>query len=178
MVGLGDLAGGGFISDASATNSDGSVVVGFSSSANGTEAFRWTQAGGMAGLGDLDGGAFSSFAYATSSDGSVVIGFGTTAGGQEAFRWTQSGGLMGLGHLAGGTQSNAFDTNMMALSLSVMNVTAGGPEAFRWTQAGGMQRVTDWLAAAGVSTAAGYTLTNARGISRRWQRSGWFGRKP
>ena len=55
MVGLGDLPGGTFISPAHGVSSDGSVVVGFSNSALGQEAFRWTSGGGMVGLGDLPG---------------------------------------------------------------------------------------------------------------------------
>lgn len=165
MVGLGDLAGGVFSSVARGTNSDGSVVVGYGSSANGTEAFRWTQAGGMVGLGDFAGGTFSSVAFATNSDGSVVVGYGNNARGQEAFRWTQAGGMVGLGVLPGGINSAAQATN------SDGNVVVGssnshiGNEAFRWTQAGGIQRVADWLATAGVSTAPGYTLINATGVS-------------
>ncbi len=38
----------------------------------GSEAFRWTQAGGMVGLGDLPGGTFGSKAFFVSADGSVV----------------------------------------------------------------------------------------------------------
>ena len=45
MVGLGDLPGGSFNSDALATSADGSVVVGGSESASGSEAFRWEDTG-------------------------------------------------------------------------------------------------------------------------------------
>ncbi len=38
----------------------------------GSEAFHWTQAGGMVGLGDLPGGTFGSRAFFVSADGSVV----------------------------------------------------------------------------------------------------------
>ena len=58
FMGVGDLPGGGISSQAFAVSADGLVVVGGSSSANGGEAFRWTQAGGMVGLGDLPGGGF------------------------------------------------------------------------------------------------------------------------
>ena len=94
MVGLGDLTGGSFSSNAQGVNSDGSVVVGVGTSASGiAEAFRWTQAGGMVGLGDLTGGSFLSVARGVNSDGSVVVGYGTSASGIEAFRWTQAGGM-------------------------------------------------------------------------------------
>ena len=54
---LGDLSGGNSYSYVSGVSADGSVVVGYSTSANGREAFRWTEAEGMVGLGDLPGGA-------------------------------------------------------------------------------------------------------------------------
>lgn len=166
MVGLGDLAGGGFFSTASSTNSDGSVVAGYSNSANGTEAFRWTQVGGMVGLGDLAGGAFNSAAFGMSSDGSVIVGNSNSANGLEAFRWTQAGGMVGLGDLDGGPfQSTAFATNNDGSVIVGDARTAAGSEAFRWTQEEGIHRVADWLAAAGVSVAPGYTLGIARGIS-------------
>ena len=46
FMGLGDLAGGVFLSEALAISADGSVVVGLGSSASGLEAFRWTSGGG------------------------------------------------------------------------------------------------------------------------------------
>src|SRR5688572_5801415 len=70
--GLGDLPGGNFESFGGAISSDGSTVVGAGTSANGTEAFRWTWTSGMHGLGDLPGLAFSSYATDVSADGQVV----------------------------------------------------------------------------------------------------------
>src|SRR5688500_66911 len=102
--GLGDLPGGSFLSAAAAVSSNGNVVVGYSSSAQGNQAFRWTTTNGMVGLGDLASGTFSSFASAVSADGSVVVGDSRSASGFEAFRWTQAAGMIGLGDLPG----NAF----------------------------------------------------------------------
>ena len=104
---LGDLPGGGFSSTAYAFSADGSVAVGDSGSASGTEAYRWTSGGGMVGLGDLPGGDFSSTAFGVSADGSVVVGSGNSASGGEAFRWTSGGGMVGLGDLPGGVFSRA-----------------------------------------------------------------------
>ena len=72
--GLGDLPGGDFYSHAFDVSADGSTVVGWSRSASGYEAFRWTSASGMVGLGDLSGGNFYSEAYGVSADGSTVVG--------------------------------------------------------------------------------------------------------
>ena len=95
MKGLGDLEGGLVKSQANAVNSDGSVVVGYSESANGGEAFYWTQAGGMVSLGSLSGGMvvsgtltrrnFQSKASAVNPDGSVVVGQSKSTSGLEAF---------------------------------------------------------------------------------------------
>ncbi len=59
--GLGELRGGSNGSEAHDVSDDGLVVVGFSFSTNGTEAFRWEN-GTMVALGDLPGGGFFSHA--------------------------------------------------------------------------------------------------------------------
>ena len=57
MVGLGDLPGGEFYSDASGVSADGSVDRRAPAPPPpASEAFRWTSGGGMVGLGDLPGG--------------------------------------------------------------------------------------------------------------------------
>jgi probable HAF family extracellular repeat protein len=47
MVGLGDLPGGNTISEAEATNYDGSIVVGWGTTSRGMEAFIWDAGSGM-----------------------------------------------------------------------------------------------------------------------------------
>jgi probable HAF family extracellular repeat protein len=153
---LDDLAGGGFLSVAHSVSGDGSVVVGEGESASGTEAFRWTQAGGMAGLGDLAGGGFESRAYGTNSDGSVVVGYGKSASGTEAFRWTQAGSMVGLGDLAGGGfASSAMGTSSDGSVVVGYGTSASGTEAFRWTQAGGMVGLGDLAGGSFSSLASG-----------------------
>jgi probable HAF family extracellular repeat protein len=95
FTGLGDLPGSGFNSVALGVSADESVVVGFSESASGPEAFRWT-GGVMTGLGDLPGGIFSSVAFGVSADGSVVVGGGISAAGGEAFLWDGVNGMRSL----------------------------------------------------------------------------------
>jgi probable HAF family extracellular repeat protein len=91
---LGDLPGGSIGGIAKGISPDGSVIVGWSYSAAGTEAFRWTQAEGMEGLGDLPGGGFVSVAADASAGGSVIVGHGRTdAFPNEAFVWTPTGGM-------------------------------------------------------------------------------------
>ena len=96
MVGLGDLEGGVFRSGANAVSADGSFIVGWGISGNGTEAYRWTEETGMVGLGDLAGGSFSSQATAVSASGTIIVGSAMTARGTEAFWWTQEGGMRTL----------------------------------------------------------------------------------
>jgi probable HAF family extracellular repeat protein len=85
MVGLGDLSGGDFYSNAEGVSADGSIVVGFSRSGSGREACLWTQYDGMVGLGDLPGGVFDSVAFGISADRSTVVGFSNSDLGTEAF---------------------------------------------------------------------------------------------
>ncbi len=73
FAGLGDLPGGNASSWAWDVSADGNIVVGGSSTANDTEAFRW-ECGVMEGL-----GTETTEAYGVSADGTVVVGLG--------FRW-------------------------------------------------------------------------------------------
>jgi probable HAF family extracellular repeat protein len=123
---------------------DGSIVVGESDSAQGTQAFRWTEAGGMEPLGDLAGGDVLSVAYAISDDGTVICGASQSAlsepNANEAFRWTSGGGMVGLGLLEGGFPASAAraasaDGALLAGSASSRIALF---QAMRWTQAGGM----------------------------------------
>jgi probable HAF family extracellular repeat protein len=141
--GLGDLSGGDFDSRALAISGDGSVVVGWSMSASGLEAFRWTAGEGMVGLGDLAGGPFHSMARGVNWDGTVIVGratIGTNA--REAFRWTQDTGMVSIGDLPGGlTQADAIDVSddgSVIVGTGTRSPT-GGVEPFRWTPATGIQ---------------------------------------
>jgi probable HAF family extracellular repeat protein len=138
------------------------VVVGYSSSSNGNEAFRWTQATGMVGLGDLPGGSVVSFANAVSANGQVVTGessstlSGTTR--REAFRWTSTNGMVGLGDLPGGN----FDSHAYALSADGRVIvgyssSSNGTEAFRWTTANGMTQLGDF--AGGLLNSIAYAVS-------------------
>jgi len=138
MTGLGDLPGGNvnmpggnFNSLAYGVSADGSVVVGYGTSANGIEAARW-QNGTMTGLGDLPGRGFLSVAHGVSADGSVVVGYGESANGPEAFRW-QNGTMTGLGDLPGGIfRSFAFGVSADGSVVVGRSESANGGEAFRW----------------------------------------------
>jgi len=171
FTGLGHLAGDFFgvcvgspkCSFANAVSADGKVVVGFSTSAAGKQAFLW-QSGVMTGLGDLPGGSFASEARGVSADGSVVVGIGTPAtapagGPFQAFRW-KSGVMTNLGGLPGLPGQPPLASQAFAVSADGNVVVGGGQaatggnEAFRWTQAGGMVGLGDLFTLYGPNSTA------------------------
>jgi len=89
MVGLGDLVGASFFSQARGVSADGSVVVGEGVSDSGTEAFIWTQSHGMRSLRDvltndhsLDLTGWTLYdARGISADGLTITGYGTNPSG-------------------------------------------------------------------------------------------------
>jgi probable HAF family extracellular repeat protein len=170
MVGLGDLQGGNYWSDARSLSADGSVVVGMSLNATSNfEAFRWTSGTGMVGLGDLPGGGFDVRANDVSADGNVVVGKGSSDTGPEAYLWTSAGGMMGLGYLPGrGAESRAYgvsaDGNVVVGQSQADNGSASS-EAFVWTQANGMQSLRDVLIAKGTTGLDNWVLREATSIS-------------
>ncbi|MCS6920213.1 MAG: hypothetical protein NZM28_10610, partial [Fimbriimonadales bacterium] len=94
----------------------GSVVVGWSTSATGTTAFRWTAQTGMQDLGTL--GDDWGEAHGVSADGSVVVGWSTSATGTTAFRWTAQTGMQDL---------NALYANLLANGSSLVIAYAISP---------------------------------------------------
>ncbi|NCR92026.1 MAG: hypothetical protein GPJ14_25065 [Microcystis aeruginosa G11-01] len=82
--------GGSVDTYASGVSDDGSVVIGFGSSANGYEAFRWTTSGGIRSLKDVLTTDFGlnltgwqlSRAQGISADGLTIVGYGTNPNGQ------------------------------------------------------------------------------------------------
>jgi uncharacterized membrane protein len=161
------------------------VIVGSSHSANGTEAFRWTEAGGMIGLGDLPGGTFLSAAYAVSADGSVIVGssnVGPTINDNEPFRWTSSGGMAGLGLLPGSFNGRARSVSADGSVVVGDVLTATGEIddsiAFIWTDKDQIQSLRDVLIAGGATGLDGWTLNYASGISADGQWVAGFGINP
>ncbi len=143
MEGLGDLSGGVFESTGFGVSGDGSVIVGYSKSTNGEEAFLWTQADGMVGLGFLTDGTYSG-ALGVNLDGTVIVGYSDSTDGDQAFRWTQADGMVGLGDLAGGSyESYAYGVSANGSVVAGYSDSTDGYQAFRWTQADGMVGLGD-----------------------------------
>jgi probable HAF family extracellular repeat protein len=132
-------------SEALAVSGDGSVVVGRSRSASGTEAFRWTVNDGMASLGPPPFPVpfpFFSEALAVSGDGSVVVGRSRSASGTEAFHWTAKCGMVFF------TPGEIFHSAAHGVSADGSTVVGGLSgdrvfEAFRWTETGGLMPLGD-----------------------------------
>jgi probable HAF family extracellular repeat protein len=128
----------GYISSqASATSSDGTVIVGTATTAaRNRQAFRWTALQGMIGLGFMPGGTFS-MANAASANGDVIIGSGDTTGANPpgtstAFRWTVDGGSQRIDGPPGSQLCSAAGVSgdgavIVGTCLQTNNA------AFRWT---------------------------------------------
>ena len=134
--------------NARATSSDGSVVVGDS---NG-QAFRWTEGGGIVGLGFLDQVSDqefppyypSSIALATSADGTMVVGNASRRpleyigaySYSEAVLWTEDGGMVRL--RATTDSSFSYATGVSADGTVIVGYFEGpltddhGPQPVRW----------------------------------------------
>lgn len=139
---IGILPGGSAAAEARAISNDGTVAVGFSQSATGWEAFRWTPAGGIVGLGDLPSGTFESLAYGMTPDGATAVGYGTSSIGKEAVTWDATGLLQrvadvltnaGVSVPTGWTLTEAVDVVSDGYSVTIcgngVNPT-GQPEAW------------------------------------------------
>ena len=112
FMGLGDLPGGEFRSQAVALSPDGSVVIGTSrvgTTFSSEQAFRWTRDTGMVALGSI--GNTSSVAD-MSADGLTIIGstgnnIFTEPINSKPYRWTKSGGMEILGLPSGFSHASA-----------------------------------------------------------------------
>ncbi|WP_200276023.1 hypothetical protein [Haloferula rosea] len=142
--GLGDLSGGANSSSATGVSEDGITVSGISSSTAGTEAFKWTEVGGLVVLSDIEGGNVSAGAMGVSSNGAMTCGFGTFGTGVvRATRWdgtaapTQLGTLNTSGYrYSQGAGISADGSRVVGISSS-----ASGLRAFVWVSGTGMSNL-------------------------------------
>lgn len=148
-----------------AVSGNGLTVVGDGLLGAGSEAYLWTEQGGLVGLGDLPGGTFWSAAYGVSTNGATIVGESESAFGNEAFIWTASAGMVGLGDLAGGAfSSEAHDISGDGSVVVGNGTTANGTEAFIWDSVNGMRTIREALGDNG-SLMDGWTNTVAFGIA-------------
>lgn len=96
FVGIGALPGGS-TSAAQGMSADGKIVVGFGTTANGPEPFRWTAATGIIeSLNSVHGSSFLGYAKNASTNG-VIVGSlqdHPAAGDTSAFYWTEEEGFV------------------------------------------------------------------------------------
>lgn len=135
--GLGDLPGGIFNSEARGVSADGSTVVGYSRTASGDRAVRWTLADGIQALPLLPPFP-ESRAFGASADGSVIVGEAFSSTESMAFRWSVATGILGLGRL-GGIHSAAMAVSTDGDVVVGDTQSPTGYLPFRWTVGQGMQ---------------------------------------
>ena len=153
-------------SQANGISADGSVIVGWSTSAelNGA-AFRWTAASGMVPLG---GGS----ATAVSADGSVVVGWqeriATGTGSMRAFRWTENSGMVAIVPQRDAdsvARAVSGDGSVVVGAHRVPHDTGESGDAFIWDSSRGMRSLEDALTNEYGLDLEGVDLLDARGIS-------------
>ena len=85
------------MSEARSISTDGTTIVGITSSGPNVVMFRWTESAGMTALGSIEG-VPNSIGYAASGDGSIVVGtaFETSFQDGIAILWTSGGGVQTL----------------------------------------------------------------------------------
>jgi probable HAF family extracellular repeat protein len=163
MVGLGDLLGGRFWSNAGGVSADGSVIVGSSISDTGYTAFRWTETTGMIALRESG----YSEASRTTQDGSVVVGLASFGGGITAFRWTRETGMKSIGDLPGGrVYGVANDVVDGGNVIAGWSNSANGDEAFRWTEESGIVGLGDFSGGSFRSTGARLTADGSIAVGQ------------
>ncbi|MFN8221581.1 MAG: hypothetical protein U0S12_15785 [Fimbriimonadales bacterium] len=162
---LGDLAGGSISSGAQAISGDGSTIVGFSSVANGHQAFRWTATSGMVGLPAPNNGEVPANAFDVSYDGSVVVGNASVAGKLHAYRWTELGGTEDLGVGSGFTTSSAVAVSADGEIIAVNQSPGGIRKGYLWTGSGGYRSVSQVLQDHFVDTTGWSSFTDLVDIS-------------
>jgi len=182
ITGLGFLPGATTLrSNARAASSDGSVIVGWSKSANtvedsATEAYRWAPDTGMVALGDLPGAAYDSDAWGVSDDGEVVAGVSRCDYyGRQAFHWTAETGMVGLGNLSGDpyfSEARAVSADG-AVVVGYSDYSWDCPWlAFQWTAADGMTSLGDLPGGSCLSIARGVSGDGSAVVGTAWSASG------
>jgi probable HAF family extracellular repeat protein len=162
MIGLGDLPGGEFSSDAWDVSGDGSIVVGVGITDTAeSEAFRWTTETDMVGLGFLPGGSGFSGATSISNNGAVIVGTSESTGLERlAFRWTAETGMIAIGDFIALAVSDDG-----SLVVGTQYIDPIGDRAILWDDTNGARRLQDILETDFALDLRGWTLEYAWDIS-------------
>ncbi len=162
MQGLGYAKAGDFLSDARAVSRDGKAIVGISGPI-GTDAFVWTEAGGMKILPKLPNPTlFDTHANGVNADGSVVVGDSPHESGfKHAVRWVN-------GQVEDLATFGAFST---AYAVSDNGAVVGGAFSaspsfgFVWTEVTGMREAHEYLGLFGMNVPSPYQIEYVYAIS-------------
>jgi probable HAF family extracellular repeat protein len=130
FIALGDLEGGAMHGAARAVSADGSVVVGYSISDIGMQAFRWTRAQGLEALPLVD-------ATAVTADGEKIVGYRNVDFRSEPVCWTAAGGVESLdpqGHYRRASANGVSANGATIVGVAGSKRDPGfADHAFRWT---------------------------------------------
>ncbi|MCC7388031.1 MAG: hypothetical protein IT431_04600 [Phycisphaerales bacterium] len=177
MVGLGTISpsDGTPSSGAYDVSANGRVIVGYSTSEEGSQAFRWTPEDGMVGLGAVDPDNFVSSARAVSNNGLWTVGSSVTPiddtdSAERAVLWTPDGEIIQLGwpqdvEVFRTVAMDVTNDGSTVVGKAYGRISEGG--AFLWTPDDGMRLLSDVLRTDyGLDVAAmGWRLDEVTGIS-------------
>lgn len=142
-------------------SSDGTVVVGTSSRADGlTRGFRWSSATGIQdiGLGSTVTGA-SGGVNDVSADGAVLACWMSVGGGVRAVRWTEAGGIGVLGVLTDYEPYQGFPHNYsQSTCMSASGELIGG---MSWYSGAGAAKPFMWSLSAGAMSSPNVSLNSS-----------------
>jgi len=168
-VPLGFARPGSIISDARAISRDGSTVVGVSIDGSLTsEAFTWTESGGMRVLNSLPDARYrDTIACAVSADGRVTVGAGSISTGRSvALMWREGSPdaiLLGtIGQANGIFPTGLSDDGSIAVGYADLNSSY---LPFIWTESTGMISLDSYLNQYGVTVPDGWTLSKCFAVS-------------
>ena len=153
---------------------DGGSIVGYSFDGISTDAFVWTQSGGMRALRGF--AEEHAHAFGVNANGSVVVGEADFVGGNSgAVAWVNES-IVSLGTPAGTGYSIAVaandDGSVIVGNCSLAN---GQYRAMVWTANTGSVLLSDYVSGFGVSLPTGWRLFQATSVSADGRTIGGFG---
>jgi probable HAF family extracellular repeat protein len=172
ITGIGVGAPGQYLTRVVGVSGNGEFVAGYTGSATGVRAFRWSNSGGF----EFFGSANSTTPYAISGDGNTIVGQGDGQTQAAAFRWSPGTQLSSVG--SNGTFATAVNANGSVL-VGGNNGTYG--TATRWVN--GSQQSLPGVPFGGSHASAvstdgsviGGSYINSTGVRAfRWTEGGGF----
>jgi uncharacterized membrane protein len=145
---------------AQAVSGNGNVIIGDFGTA--PQAYTWTQANGLQFLPSL-GGMGASLVRALNFDGGIVVG--RSGAGMHTTMWTNGSPVELLSSIPDSVLTPFGVSDDGAVVAGLVNAGLGGLFAGVWTTATGTVRLSDYLAANGVTIPPGVTLATCTAVS-------------